>query len=296
MTWLPDGIAFVWYGSVLATVGAVGAARVFASADNAYAPAWRQAALRVARLAAPLLLLALLARLGMQTWLAFGGDRPMSLDLAVIILRDTYWGWGWTWQLLAGLACWVALAPSVTRGRRGWIVPLVAASGVGASVALTGHAAGVESGLASVTTAHAVHVIAAGLWLGTLAVVLRVTRQTNLTSAGARAAFAQAIAHFSPQALVAVITLAASGLVSAWEYVDSVAALLSPYGFVLIAKIIAFGSAGLCGVYNWRVVRPVLAADPNGPDQLRSMAGLELAFGVAALILTSILTSMDAPH
>ena len=42
------------------------------------------------------------------------------------------------------------------------------------------------------------------------------------------------------------------------------------------------------GFYNWRVVRPALAADPD-PAALRRSATAELAFGVAAVAVTSFL-------
>ncbi len=297
MGWLSDGITFVWYGSVIGVLGAAGAMRILAPTrhrDVTLTRAWRDGAVRVARVCAPLLLLAVFVRLWLQTWSAFGSDQPLSMTLALIIINDTPWGTGWLWQMAAGVAVWLSL---LRGGAASWPAFLPAAVAAGATVGLTGHAAGVDEGAGVLILAHGVHVIAAGLWLGTLAVILVVTRRAHGGDAAAsREALARAIDRFSPQAVVAVSVLALSGLFAAWEHVGGIAALLTPYGFVFIAKLVAFGGAALCGLYNWRVVRPTLSTHPDGPLHLRSIASLELAFGTAALVLTSILTSMPMTH
>jgi putative copper resistance protein D len=143
---------------------------------------------------------------------------------------------------------------------------------------------------------HGLHVVAAGLWLGSLAIVLMVSRPgTTAADPDTRERLARAIDRFSPQAVISVSVLASSGAVAAWQHLGGWATLFTPYGFVLITKMVAFGAAALCGFYNWRVVRPALASHPDGPLQLRSMASLELVLGAIALVLTSVLTSMPMP-
>jgi len=63
-----------------------------------------------------------------------------------------------------------------------------------------------------------------------------------------------------------------------------------------VTKVVTFGAASLCGFYNWRVVRPMLATHPDGVRQLRGVATMELVLGLVALVLTSILTSMPMPE
>jgi putative copper export protein len=267
MDWLSNGVMFAWYAPLLIVIGAVGAVRVFAISDGADPDGWDTSALRIARRSMPLVLLALLARLWLQTWQAFGTDQPLTLPFAAII---------------------AILSP------KRWLLLLLAACALGGTVGMTGHAAGADTYTQLLIAAHGVHVLAAGLWLGSLAIVLIVARPSaTVTDTGER--LAHAIDRFSPQAVVSVAALATSGIVAAWQHVNSLEALFTPYGFVFIAKVVAFGAAALCGFYNWRVVRPTLASHPEGPAHLRSMATLELVFGLAALVLTSVLTSMPMP-
>lgn len=293
MDWTSTGIMFGWYASILVVIGATGAVRVLAFSNGPGANNWSALALRRARLIMPLVLVALLARLWLQTWQAFGSDQPLTMAHAVIIITETPWGTGWSWQLAASLAAWVTIA--VASPQR-WGLLLLAAAALGGSVGFTGHAAGADAYVSMVIAAHGLHVLAAGLWLGTLAMVLAATRPTAAsTEPQSRARLSQAIDRFSPQAMVCVAVLATSGVVAAWQHVSDLQSLFTPYGFALIAKVVAFGAAGSCGLYNWRVVRPSLAVHPDGASHLRSMASLELSCGLCALVLTSVLTSMPMP-
>ena len=293
MDWASTGIMFGWYGSILIVIGATGAVHVLAPSNGLGANDWSTLALRRARLIMPLVLVALLARLWLQTWQAFGSDQPLTMAHAVIIITETPWGMGWSWQLAASLAAWIAIAVATPRR---WGVLLLAAAALGGSVGFTGHAAGADAYVSMVIAAHGLHVLAAGLWLGTLAITLSVTGPSAAsTGSHVREHLARAIDRFSPQAMVCVVVLATSGVVAAWQHVSDLQSLFTPYGFVLIAKVVAFGAAGSCGLYNWRVVRPSLAVHPDGASHLRSMASLELSCGLCALVLTSVLTSMPMP-
>jgi putative copper export protein len=288
MEWLSYGSMFVWYASIVVVVGATGAVRVFAGDE--VSARWARLSLRVARVVMPLMLLAVATRLCVQTWQSFGADQPL-LAFAGIIINETPWGTGWFWQMCACVAAWLVIGV-VSPAR--WPVLVAAAAATGLTVGLTGHAAGATEYGTLLVGSHGVHVVAAGLWLGTLGVVIAVTRRVGAT-AGESAAFARAIDRFSPQAIPSVVLLVVSGIVAAWQHVNAVEALFTPYGFVLIAKVVAVGGAALCGFYNWRVVRPTLGAHQDAVRHLRGMAKLELAFGVVALGLTSLLTSMPMP-
>jgi putative copper export protein len=288
MEWLSYGSMFAWYASIIVVVGATGAVRVFAGDE--VSARWARLSLRVARVVMPLMLLAVATRLCVQTWQSFGTDQPL-LAFAGIIINETPWGTGWFWQMCACVAAWLVIGV-VSPAR--WPVLVAAAAATGLTVGLTGHAAGATEYGTLLVGSHGVHVVAAGLWLGTLGVMIAVTRRAGAT-AGESGAFARAIDRFSPQAIPSVVLLVVSGAVAAWQHVNAVEALLTPYGFVLIAKVVAFGGAALCGFYNWRVVRPTLGTHQDAVHHLRGMAKLELAFGVAALVLTSLLTSMPMP-
>ena len=238
----------------------------------------------------PLMLLAVAARLCVQTWQSFGTDQPL-LAFAGIIINETPWGSGWFWQMGTCVAAWLVIGLMAPAR---WPVLVAAAAATGLTVGLTGHAAGATEYGTLLVGAHGAHVVAAGLWLGTLGVVIAVTSRAG-ESPAERSAFARAIDRFSPQAIPSVALLVVSGVVAGWQHVNSLNGLLTPYGFVLTAKVVAFGAAALCGFYNWRVVRPTLSTHEGAVRHLRGMAKLELAFGIVALVLTSLLTSMPMP-
>jgi putative copper resistance protein D len=294
MDWLTDVVMFAWYASVLMAIGAAGAVRVLSPPAHTTINTWTADAARLARLVLPLVCVALISRLLLQTWQAFGSDQPLSLDSLTIIVTQTPWGTGWLWQVICALVAWGLVA--VASPQRSSLY-LCAAIVLGGSVGLTGHAAGADAYATALVVAHGLHVLAAGLWLGTLTVVLLVSRPSRIDGdASAAERLAHAIDQFSPQAVVSVGVLVVSGVVAAWQHVGGISALLTPYGFVLIAKVVAFGAAAMCGFYNWRVVRPLLATHPEGVRQLRSVATMELVLGLVALVLTSILTSMSMPE
>lgn len=291
MDWLSSGVMFAWYASVLVVIGAAGAVRVCAPLEGLLAQGWAISALRLARVTLPLMLVALLARLWLQTWQAFGSDQPLTIEHAVVIMTETPWGDGWMWQMAAGLAAGIFIlraSPSQSP------VLMLAAMFVGGTVGRTGHAAGAENFTGLLITAHGLHVLAAGLWLGTLSVILFVTRQAS-PGAGTELALARVIERFSPTAVVGVSALTLSGVFAAWQHVQTVDGLFTPYGYVLLAKIAAFGAAAMCGFYNWRVVRRSIGVHPDGASHLRRIASLELVCGFIALVLTSLLTSMPMP-
>ncbi len=292
MEWLSHGSMFVWYASIIVVIGATGACRVFSGepAGDGTSAGWARTSLRLPRIVMPLMLLAVATRLYVQTWQSFGADQPL-LAFAGIIINETPWGTGWFWQMCACVAAWLIIG--VMSPAR-WPVLMAASAATGLTVGLTGHAAGATEYGTWLIGAHGVHVVAAGLWLGTLGVVIAVTRQAGAT-ADEGGAFARAIDRFSSQGISSVAFLVVSGVVAGWQHVSDLEGLLTPYGFVLIAKVVAFGAAALCGFYNWRVVRPTLNTHADAARHLRGMAKLELAFGVVALVLTSILTSMPMP-
>jgi len=284
---------FVWYASILIVIGAIGAVRVCSStsAGDVVSVRWAQGSLRIARIVMPLMVLAVAARLAVQTWQSFGTDQPL-LAFAVVIINETPWGTGWFWQMCASVAAWILIVALSTAR---WPVLLGAAVATGLTVGLTGHAAGATEYRTLLVASHGVHVAAAGLWLGTLGVVMAVTRRVTDGAGDERAAFTRAIDRFSPQAIPSVVLLVVSGVVAGWQHVNSLDGLFTPYGFVLMAKVVTFGCAALCGFYNWRVVRPTLGTHQESIRHLRGMAALELVFGLLALVLTSVLTSMPMP-
>lgn len=287
-------ITWAWYTAVLLVVGTTAAGRACAEA-----PVWPRR-ITAAALTFSLLLLAVVAgRLWSQTNDAFGGDGPLTLEHARIILFETPWGGGWMWQAGGSLCTFFAIV-AWRRAWAAWPVAALCASATAFVTALTGHAAGMEEQRAITVLAHGLHVIAAGCWIGALAVILLATVGSDFErDVQARLALAQVVRRFSPLAIAAVSLLVTAGLVATWRHVIVQAGFggfASPYGLALAAKVAAFSGAALCGLYNWRVLTPAIEASHDATRQFRIVAWIEVSLGIVALVLTALLGTLSMPE
>jgi len=285
---------FVWYAAILLVVGSTSAGRAVAEA-----PVWPRRLTATAVGASYLLLGIVALRLWSQTNDAFGGDGPLTIAQAQIILFETPWGGGWLWQ--AGTTVLTCVAVLAWRWRWSvWPVAAVCASATAFATAMTGHAVGMENQMWITVPAHGVHVIAAGWWIGALAIILLVTTGFDFQrDVQARMSLARVIDRFSPVAIVAVSVLVTAGVVATWRHVivpAGIEGFASPYGLALLAKIAAFGGAALCGLYNWRVLSPALAGSADAARQFRAMAWLEVSLGLVAIMLTALLGTLSMPE
>jgi putative copper resistance protein D len=145
-----------------------------------------------------------------------------------------------------------------------------------------GHS-GLHSGHTSASISLAIHLLAAGIWVGGLiAVCSHVMRHPDDA--------ATAIRRFSTLALVCVIVLAESGLLNASLRVDGVASLITtPYGTLILAKATLL--AALI-VFGWRQRRHVVPVGDR--STLVRFASYEvLLMGIAIGI--SVALSRTAP-
>jgi Uncharacterized protein, homolog of Cu resistance protein CopC len=127
---------------------------------------------RGASIGAGLLALATVARLLAQwTALRVVVLDPSTMTLTRIVQQST-WGRAWLLEVGALLVTLVGLsvARRATGGRLGWALAALGAIGAACAAALSGHAAAPETALPLVTDA--VHVLAAGCWMGALLVLL----------------------------------------------------------------------------------------------------------------------------
>ena len=192
----------------------------------------------------------------------------------------------------ARLVLLAMLIPLVRNGR-GWRAPgLVAAVLVllAAGPGLSGHA-GATAPPALHLVADALHVAAAGVWLGGLVLIRRVLRP-DVDSASQRAA----AARFSTVALRAVAVLVLTGLVRSWAEVGAPRALWStPFGLVLLAKLAVFLPILALAAWNRVRVLPRLAAeagDAGDAAALRRSVTSEAALGAVVLALTALLVNL----
>jgi len=155
--------------------------------------------------------------------------------------------------------------------------------------AFSGHAAAVgpAEGLVAV-----LHVSVAAWWLGSL---------HFLRERCAHAQFAQLVAlvtRFSAIAFILVGTLVIAGLVLILILVDfSTDPWLTPYGWILGAKLCGVGAVLAVASYNRRQLTPrLLAGDRSAVSALRSSLNAEVALIAVVLAITAILTTYTSPH
>jgi putative copper export protein len=145
-----------------------------------------------------------------------------------------------------------------------------------------------------------VHELAAGLWIGTLFMLIAVGIAPALRaplSAERRGALAARLVNgFSPLALGSAALLATFGVITAWRHLKKIEALwTTPYGYTLIAKLCVVACVLAFGAWNWRRQKPRLGSEA-GAIALRRSATAELALAGVVLLITSVLVSLPAPE
>jgi putative copper export protein len=246
----------------------------------------RAVLLRLFAGAAALLLAGTLARLVGHTLAAFGPGDGLTLDALRTIGLESRWGSGWRVQMLAAAALLVT-APALGAAFPWWPLPALAALAAGAAVPILGH--GAES--TGATLLHATHLVASGLWLGTLMALLllewRVRRGYGVTAA--RRLTQALVPRFSPLAVFTSSVVIVSGVVAVLDYVPSPAALVdTTYGRALVVKLLLVGVVGSCGFANWQAV---LA----GRVPARGLMRAEALAALAIVAVTAVLTEAEPP-
>lgn len=259
-----------------------------------------RAAARLGCAAAAILIAAQVAQLGAQSWAVRGAARAFDPALLASLITGTVWGRAWVWGMVAAIVATVAFALMRRPHSPSRPLALLAALAVAAlalSMALGGHAAATSPDTALAIGADAIHVLAAGGWLGSLLVVLVAGIPAALSApSGERGGrIANLVGRFSRVALACVALLVVSGVVGAWLHLGSVPALWrTDYGRVLLVKLALVAAVMLVGAFNWRVMRPALGGE-SATARLRRSAGTELALGLLVLIVTAVLVATPPP-
>jgi len=184
----------------------------------------------------------------------------------------------------------VGYALATARVRAGWVL---AASGVVAG-ALRLVFLGQWSRLVN-----PVHSLAAGLWIGTLFVLVVAGLAALLHDEPSRprrgAIAADMVNRFSPLALTMGGMVVLFGLITAWRHLHVLSNLWStPYGDALIVKLLLVAAVFALGAWNWRRQRPTLGTEEATLSIRRSATG-ELAVATFVLVTTAILVSLPSP-
>ncbi len=165
----------------------------------------------------------------------------------------------------------------------------VTALAVGALVpmALQGHAAGAEGHDVAIT-ALGLHLVFAAVWLGGLLTIIVLRNQLD------RGRIGVVIARYSSVAMVCFIVVAATGYVSAELRIGTWERLLSPYGILVLVKVVALVALGGFGVLQRRFLvarmqRGARQGDPRSRTWFWWLVVAELGFmGLASGVATAL--------
>lgn len=301
---LPLTVRWLQFVALLAMIGAVafnllvvrrlGAALPEKVGDRAAYGAWHLAAG-----AAALGLLTLVVRLWLQSRAIFGPDQAFDGEQLNALLMGTVWGSGWILQAIATVAYFVGLMVArAPHGRSiGWMGAAFASLLLAAVPALSGHASSAERFTSVAIIADWLHVLGAGVWLGTLGSVLLAGFPASAFAGEGQgtAAFATMVRGFSPVALAGAGAAGATGVVSSLFHLTSISNLWGTwYGRMLVLKLALLGIVALLGYVNWRRVLPI-ADTPEGTRRLRRTAAAELANGIVVILVTAALVALPTP-
>jgi putative copper resistance protein D len=233
----------------------------------------------------------------------------LTLD---VVVRETLFGRVWLVRLglslLVSAALWFAWREPRRLGSILKIGGTLLAGAYAATLAWTGHATG-DTGADRYIhlTSDAVHVLAAGAWVGALPGLISLLKRAGDVARPERFALAvSATRRFSTLGMVSVSALVLTGLVNAWYLVGSVPALLgTDYGWLLLCKLLLFALMVTLAAINRLRLTPQLAtatATIGTPSRdalarLRRNTLLEMAAGVAIVgIVATLGLTTPAAH
>ena len=188
-------------------------------------------------------------------------------------LVDTDLGRAWLLTTIAG-----AVLTVLTFAVRGWTTTLIVAGLAVAALipmASQGHS-GEEANHNTAVMALALHIIAAAVWLGGLLLLVLVRPVLE------RAELTTVLQRYSSIALAAFLVVAVSGTLRALAGGIGLAQLATPYGILLLVKIVALIAMGVLGASYRRRLIARLATDAAS-RVFWGLIALEIAFmGVAS--------------
>jgi putative copper resistance protein D len=262
----------------------------------AYAPDRLRLALSpvVRRLA---LIASLVALITAVAWLALesasmADDWSAATDPDAIgaVLTETAFGHAWALHLVlaAGLVAVIFFGPCDR-----WAATSLMSAALLASLGLVGHAA-MQTGAEGVLhrANHAVHLIAAGAWIGGLlpfAMCLRAYERDDLRKGAVRA-----MAGFSFWGQLVVAAIVLTGVVNiALTSQRAPIPPTTPYRALLVAKLIIVGIMILLALFNRLVLAPRVRASANALVTLRLTSAAEVALGCTVIALVSVFALFD---
>jgi putative copper resistance protein D len=245
-------------------------------------------------------------------WLAFlageiGGlpvADAVSRGLAWMVLTQTAFGDAWVLRLeMASLLAVLLLLPKLNPGfaLATDVICAMLAFGLAASLAWAGHAAATEGLDGTIHLASdALHLVAAGAWLGALwplAILLGAACRDGDPMSAAIAH--QTTRRFSVLGMISVAAILATGVVNTYEILGPLAfSIGTDYNRFLLVKIGLFFAMLAIAVVNRRRLTPQLSDERDrrrAMRQLRSNSLAEAGLGLLILAIVAVLGRI-APH
>ncbi len=256
-------------------------------------PAVRHAVRGTVLVGGALLLAGVLVRLGMQVLDFLEPSEPAGEQIAFLV-GGTFWGRIWIAQAVLALVTLPLLAAwlpgAVTRGR-------VALCGIlvlpGAAMpALSGHAVASERFAAAAVLADTAHVVASGLWLGTLLVLVAAALKLPDSEGDRDRAVRAWIEPFHRLAVGSVAVVLATGLFATWLHASPAVLVRTDWGFALLAKLVLVAGVLALGWHSGWKLRNDLHR-PGMPGRLLDSALLELVAAQLVLLATAVLVALS---
>jgi putative copper export protein len=172
----------------------------------------------------------------------------------------------------------------------GWRLAALGLIGAELSGIVTGRWAGMVNPL---------HQLFAGLWLGTLCVLVLAGLDTVLhhePRAERGPIVADLVNGFSPLALTCGPLLVISGVTTALMHLHPFSSLwTTAYGYTLLLKLCLVGVVFSLGAWNWRRQRPRLGTEAAA-GLIRRSSVWELSVATLVLLVTAVLVSLPSPR
>jgi putative copper export protein/mono/diheme cytochrome c family protein len=228
----------------------------------------------------------------------------LSQGAVPVVLTRTRFGEDWLLRLALAVLLGFCLLERRRRadGAIGWMA-LILAAVILASLAWAGHGAATPGSAGDLhLAADMLHLLAAGLWLGTLPPLILLLAEARRTGdAGWAAVTRTATWRYSRLAVTSVTVLLAGGLVNAWFLAGTVPALVgSEYGRLLLAKICLFIAMLMVAAVNLLRLTPRLADSTSRTRnavwrtvvRLQRNAWIEAGLGLGVLAIVGALGTL----
>lgn len=227
----------------------------------------------------------------------------LDREAAWSVLSDTSFGSVWIARfILAAIILVLTTAGLMSLPKHlNWLLPVLCGSLL-ISLAGVGHTQ-VEKGIGRIIhmSADGLHLLAAGAWLGGLvSLFYLVASGVRKSSPIDSAEVSSAAFHFSGMGYIAVATLIGSGLINSWFLVGWFNNLATPYGRLLIVKLVLFaGMLVLAALNRFFLVPRLIKANALDEHPVADLIKLrrhilgEQALGIVVILIVSALGTME---